>query len=162
MRFKTISLIITPLLLANATPDPDVAGIKSVIETFRAAILTKDKSALESLPASENIMFVPAYDADTLAGIRTVRPTVKRSDASSYARFVKGVVTNPAQLEEKFFNIKIHSDGSIATVWFDYSFIENGNVTNWGHESWGLIHTDGGWRISSIVFSITLPPPPKQ
>ncbi|MBN8816790.1 MAG: nuclear transport factor 2 family protein [Sphingomonas sp.] len=147
-------------LLGNA--DPDLAGIRGVIDTFRVAIIAKDKAALERLPATDTISFIASIDPPTLARLRQRRPDAKRIFPSSYAEFVKGVVTDPTRQEEKFSNIRIHSDWAVATVWFDYSFLENGKVSNWGHESWGLVRTDDGWRISSIIYSIALPAPAKQ
>ncbi|GAB4453481.1 MAG: hypothetical protein Fur0028_08930 [Bacteroidales bacterium] len=71
---------------------------------------------------------------------------------SSYKRFFKNISDNNSY-EEKFYNIHIVEDGSIANVSFDYSFWKNNNKQNWGRESWGLIKTGNQWKICSVIFS---------
>ncbi|GEN77179.1 hypothetical protein CHA01nite_29190 [Chryseobacterium hagamense] len=55
--------------------------------------------------------------------------------------------------EEKFENIRIINDDVIASVTFDYSFLEENTVTNWGSESWHLIKAEGKWKIVSLIYS---------
>ena len=80
----------------------------------------------------------------------------------TYPAFVDDIVSSKTRSEETFDEIEIRCDGSFATVYFSYRFKEDGIVTNWGHESWGLVATDEGWKISSINYSLTFPPPPKR
>ena len=152
------------LLLAAVAPvqaqTGDEAEIRAVIETFRTAIIAKDKAALDRLPASDGISFVSAIDPATLARVRQRRPEAKRLQIGSYAEFVAEITTSKVMQEEIFSNITIRSDGSVAAVTFDYDFRENGVVTNSGLESWGLVHGDDGWKIASIIYSIALPETP--
>jgi hypothetical protein len=133
----------------------DEKDIGVVIESFRTAIITKDKEALLKLPASETISFLSSVDTGTLANARVERPLVKRMTIGSYAEFVAEVTSGTDRLEEKFSNIVIHADGSVATIWFDYSFEVNGEETNFGHETWAMVNTDNGWKIGSIIYSST-------
>lgn len=55
--------------------------------------------------------------------------------------------------EEKFGNIRIINDDVIASVTFDYSFLEENTVTNRGSESWHLIKAEGKWKIVSVIYS---------
>ena len=150
---------LAPPGVASAATRDEVA-IRAVIETFRTAIIAMDKAALARLPASEGITFMSALDEATLAQVRKRRPAAKRLNPGSYGDFVTEITSSKDRQEETFSNIAIQSDGTIADVYFDYDFRENGVVTNSGHESWGLIHADDGWKISSIVYSISLPDAP--
>uniref|UniRef100_A0AAU6WIV1 Nuclear transport factor 2 family protein n=2 Tax=Chryseobacterium TaxID=59732 RepID=A0AAU6WIV1_9FLAO len=55
--------------------------------------------------------------------------------------------------QEKFKNIRIINDDVVASVTFDYLFLEEDKVTNWGTESWHLIKAEGKWKIVSIIYS---------
>ncbi|CAN5193831.1 hypothetical protein BH09PSE2_BH09PSE2_19600 [soil metagenome] len=133
------------------------AGIRAVIEAFRGGIIAKDKAALNRLPVIPGITLLASVDPETLARTRLRRPGAKRLVPGTYPEFVDQITAAGPQSEETFSDISIRADGAIATVYFSYTFQEDGVVTNWGHESWGLVVTDDGWKISSIVYSITLP-----
>lgn len=152
-------LLLAPLAPASAQAG-DEAAIRAVIETFRTAIIAKDRAALVGLPASDGISFLSAIDPVTLARVRQRRPDAKRLQVGSYGEFVAEITTSKVPQEETFSNIRIHSDGSVASVTFDYDFRENGVVTNSGLESWGMVHGDDGWKIASIVYSVSVPQTP--
>ena len=132
-------------------------AIRAVIEKFRTAIIARDGATLNALQLNDHITFVGVADAATLARTRLKRPAATGVDTGSYGNFVRDIVTATVSSEEKFSNVAIRSDGAIADVYFDYTFEEDHVVTNWGHESWNLVRTPDGWKISAIVYSITLP-----
>ena len=45
----------------------------------------------------------------------------------------------PESREEEFANVKIDTDGEVASVSFDYVFLANGIKSNWGKELWQLV-----------------------
>ena len=56
--------------------------------------------------------------------------------------------------EEQFSNVKIETDGEIASISFDYAFLANRKKTNWGKEMWKLVRTEKGWKLFSVVYTI--------
>ena len=58
--------------------------------------------------------------------------------------------------EDKFDNIKIIEDGTVASVTMDYSFWGNDKMTNWGNKYLALIKRDGQWKITGVIFSLEL------
>ncbi|WP_240723513.1 hypothetical protein [Flavobacterium sp. GT3P67] len=78
-------------------------------------------------------------------------PTRKNYFESTYKEFYR--LLSDAS-EEKFYNIDIKEDGSIAAVTFDYSFWKSKIKANWGTESWGLIKVNGNWKITTVLFSL--------
>lgn len=166
MNSLTIFMIATGFVPANlplmaARPSPtsatDTSAIHAVIETFRVAIIARDRAKLNNLVVSPTITFLASIEPDTLARVRTRRPSATRLVPGDYPAFVDEIVSSKAQPEETFDDIAIRGDGSVATAYFTYSYKEGGMVINSGHETWGLVATDDGWKISSIVYSITLP-----
>jgi len=140
---------------APAPADASKREISRMIETFRTAIVAKDRAGLSGLPFGEHITFASVKDAADLAFRRKEHPEVQKAKPGSYADFVDYIVSSKERDEEKFSNIRIRTDGSIADVYFDYSFSVDGSVTNRGHETWGLVDTDQGWKISSIIWSVS-------
>ena len=88
---------------------------------------------------------------------------VRINPEKNYLSFIEGIVADPRRSEEKFENVRIDTDGDIASVYFDYSFHADGRKTNYGKEAWHLVNTDDGWKIVSVIWSvIPVPAPEKQ
>ena len=45
------------------------------------------------------------------------------------------------------------TDGAIASVYFDFSFLMDGKVSNVGSETWQMVNTGEGWKISAMAYS---------
>ena len=141
---------LSPVRAMAPEDDPAAAAQSGALVTaFQAAIVAKDKAALEA-------MFLPADNSWlTVASSRAkLKPGQPRVRASTYGRFAEFVGTSKEAIEERFYNVRIHTNGSIGTVYFDFEFLVDGKVTNMGSESWHLVKTDNGWKISSMVYSI--------
>lgn len=150
--------MVSLILSASASPSADSnKQIRSVLERFRVSIIAKDRAELLALPMNPQINLAAAIDAETLARVRIKRPEAKGSQISSYADFVDEIVTAKARSEEQFSRVRISTDGAVGQLYCDYRFLEDGKVTNWGHETWLLIRTDAGWKIAAIAYSISLP-----
>lgn len=113
-----------------------------MIETFRTSLIKKDKETFLQLFLKDDI---------TWTGVTT--------DGS-----IEMVANEPMPAEETFSNVRIDTDGEVAQVWFDYSFLDGSYRSNWGKESWQLARTEKGWKIAAVVWSqeINPVPPPKK
>lgn len=137
---------------AHAT---DHARIQQLVERFKSAIVAKDGDAMHA-------MFLPGAswfqgtEKASLAKVRTKKPDAQQFTPGSYEQFAKFVGTAPTAIEETFDNVRIETDGTIGTVYFDYKFLADHKVTNHGVETWQLVHTDEGWKISAMLFSVIL------
>ena len=56
--------------------------------------------------------------------------------------------------EDKFDNIHIIEDGTVAAVTMDYSFWADNKMTNFGGKYLTLIKRDGKWKITSVIYSL--------
>jgi len=50
--------------------------------------------------------------------------------------------------------VRIDTNGTVASVWFDFDFLVDGKVTNQGSETWQLVRTDDGWKINAMLYSV--------
>lgn len=141
----------TPLAAeGSAAPREDIAHL---VERFRQAILAKDGDALRG-------MFLPGApwwqvtDPATLAAIRLKKPTAPAIAPGSYEQFASFVARANQPVEETFDHVRVDTDGIIGTVHFDYRFVMGGKVTNHGTETWQVMHTDEGWKINAMLYSV--------
>ncbi len=132
--------------------------IMDVVEGFRISIIEKDENRFVNLFYDMSIPWI---------GVHTYRragvlPSKNGIDNGSLTGFIGYIFSTREHIEEKFWDIRIHTDGGIASVYFKYSFHKDGYKENWGDESWQLIKTGEGWRINSVIYSIILNPVPKN
>ena len=159
---RLLLLSLLPLPAIAGTPDAATdAGLRAVVESFRTAIIQRDKPRFLGLFVEGPVTWRSVKSEDTLRRVQAKNPKATKAPfnpASSPLSFIDGIVADAKASEEKFDNLRIDSDGEVAAVSFDYSFHSNGTMTNFGQESWMLLRTGAGWRIASVVWSVRLPP----
>lgn len=142
--------------LAQA-PATDRQQIEGIVEAFRTAIVNKDSDSFMKLFLHENITWSGTVTDASLTRFQRKEPDKPRPPKyfnSSPRSFIDSIVKRGTPQEETFDNVRIDSDGDVAQVWFDYSFINDGYKQNWGKESWQMVRTDDGWKIAAVVWSM--------
>jgi len=141
------------------------AEIKQIIEDFRISIIEKDKEKFVALFQDKTIPWLGVLSDESMANIsKSANKTTKKVDQKkpskvkpgNYLEFIDWIVSDSEKTEEKFWDVKILSDDEIASVHFKYSFHRGDNKTNWGDEAWHLVKTVNGWKINSVIYSVTL------
>jgi hypothetical protein len=138
----------------------DVIAIKQVIETFRTSIIQKDKAAYMRLFFSDkptDIGWQFVSEDTRLEHIRKTKPDAikaRKIPSNNFISLIDDAVATAEPREETFSNIAIETDGEIASVSFDYTYLANGKKTNWGKEMWQLLRTESGWKIFSVIYTI--------
>jgi hypothetical protein len=148
-----------PALAAHNDPD-DVAAVRQVLESFRTSIIKKDKAAFVSLFFSdkpEHVTWQFVDDDIRVARFAKFAPEARKAlrvPGWNYLALIDDVTKAGAlPSEEVVRNVVIDTDGEVASVNFDYSFLLNGEETNWGREMMHLVRTEDGWKIISVIFS---------
>lgn len=143
--------------------------IEAVVETFRTSLIKKDEEAFMKLFLKEDIIWSGVTTDASIEMLYATRPRpeMKRPNkifTSAPRRFIEMAAKDPTPVEEIFSNLRIETDGEVAQVWFDYTFMEGDYRANWGKESWQLVRLESGWKIASVVWSQELnpAPPPKR
>lgn len=139
--------------------------IKSVINAFEQSIQDKDKSRFLNLFIDTSSPMIAVVSKE---GMITRRAAVEKINKENNKNFVATktwellptemidmIVSEKVSSREEFDNINIVSDGNIAHVYFDYVYYKDNIKQNWGSESWQLVQTLAGWKISSVNYSIT-------
>lgn len=146
---------------ANASADVGHVPIHAVVESFRTAIIDKDRARFLSLFAPGPVTWQSVRGDAVLHQLRKQEPRAAKVEFSrekTPTSFIDGIVASPVRIEETFDNVRIDSDRDVASVAFDYRFLRNGLESNRGLETWHLVRSESGWRIVSVVWSVNPPP----
>lgn len=125
--------------------DSQVEAVLDVLEAYKQALNALDRTAFQALFYSQT---APIYGVYRGADSKDVGIRLHGFD------YIDRLIGGNYQPEQKFWNLDIRVDGLIAVITSDFSFHIDGEKTNWGTESWHLVHTEGGWKILTIIFSI--------
>ncbi len=132
---------------------PAEAQIEQVVEQFQAAIIAHDKTALEGMFVADGGTWFEVLGEKAYQQAKEKKHGMSRVHADDFHRFAAFVGGSKQQVEEKFSNVRIQTDGAIASVYFDFSFMMDGKVSNVGSETWQLVNTGEGWKISAMAYS---------
>jgi hypothetical protein len=143
-----------PLQAADTGPDADLAAIRQVVQQFQSAILAHDGKSLGTLFLQDHDSWLSVFDAPTYAKVKARNPATQKVIRSTWQKFADFVQTSPKPVEERFYNVRIDTNGAVGSVYFDFDFLQDGKVTNKGAETWQMVRTDDGWKIASMLYSI--------
>jgi ketosteroid isomerase-like protein len=153
-----------PQLAYAENPAESRQKIEAVIKAFDKAITDKDKEGFMRLFLRENITLASVSTDRTLATYRAElkNPTdhIPKVMGATPRMFIERLAGDPAPGSETFENVRIDTDGDIAQVWFDYSFMKGDYRSNWGKEAWHMVRTESGWKIASVIYSTEKNPEP--
>ena len=155
--FAALALLLALPAYAQTKADPDTQTVEAVVEAFRASIVDRDQTRFKKLFLDENTVWQSVTGDKNLKEARKKKPSavkVRIDPTNNPRNFIDEIAADKAQSEEQFRDVKIQSDGDIASVYFDYSFLADGKETNHGREAWQLVHTDDGWKIVSVIWSV--------
>ena len=152
-----LSATLAPALCDAAVPDR--SAISAVIESFRTAILQRDKPRFLGLFVTPDLPWQSVLSDESLVEIRGGDPQKNKlrfDPKNNPTSFIDFVVASKATSEETFSNVAIDGDGDVATVAFDYTFLSGGRATNSGKECWLLVRSGAGWKIMTLAWSVRL------
>jgi len=131
----------------------DTVDVQHVLDAYHSAVLAHDGARLASLFLPQGSIWINVLSDEAYARVKAKSPNAARIRVGSYTDFAKLVSTSKASLDPTHTNMTIHTDGTVASVYFDFIFLVDGKETNRGSETWVLVKADGGWRIADITYS---------
>lgn len=145
---------LAPARAADDKHAADRAAIQKVVEQFQAAIVAHDGKTLGSLFLQDHDSWLSVLDEKTWLEAKARKPDAKKIRKSSWRAFADMIQEDKDPVEERFYNVRIDTNGAIASVYFDFDFLAGGKVVNRGAESWQMVRAEDGWKISAMLFSI--------
>lgn len=158
--FLAVALVFSFRVADTAKADDSRAEseIRAVAAAFRQAIVDKDGAAFTRLfldPARATWVSVES-DA-RLAAVRASGGPAGQKVLAGPDRtplsFIDGIIQSPGRHDETMENLRIATDGDIASVYFEFTYLYDGRAITTGEEAWLLARTADGWRIVSVVWS---------
>jgi len=131
--------------------------LNAVILEFEQSIKEKDSVRFQKLFFDKDVSFVGIMSHETEMSIKKGFPEFEGISVSNCTKFISEICQSKEEQTENFYDIVIQTDGSIATISFDYSFMSGERMIQWGHEKWNLVKTEDQWLITDVVFSIRFP-----
>jgi hypothetical protein len=160
---KTIVLLTIIFLTAvqqpfAQQPTDNKKEISILIDKYTKSVIDKDSSTFYEL-FNDGVVTWCAAIKDRSQAKEIEKKGLKAVGSNYFSGSYKGFLRSLFRyksIEDKFDNIRIVEDGTVASVTMDYSFWANNKMTNWGGKYLTLIKRDGKWKITSVIYSLEL------
>lgn len=155
-------LLFTQVSFANTMSDDE--QLKKIVKDFENSITTINRTQYFSLFYDGTVSWVGVSstndyekniskaEAAKLKGQKSWTPM--KTYPGDHIHFFDVVVSGMKNHKMNFEDIKIQQDGDVANVYLDYKLFEEG-VISLGKKSLLLVNTENGWKINSVIFSIS-------
>ena len=137
----------------TASASQDVADIQRVMDAFHHAVATHDGNGVSKLFLDRSSTWLTVLSDKAFAAARVKNVSMQKVRVGSYKDFSAFVSSTKSDLDPRHTDVRIMSDGAVASVYFHFDFVIDGKVENRGHETWQLVKTVDGWRIAAISYS---------
>lgn len=138
------------------------AEIEQLMAAYHQAVASHDGARLSSMFIDNGSTWFNVLSDTAYARARAKDPAASKVRHSSFQWFANIVSTSHSTLDPEHSNVRILTDGTIASVYFNFTFLIDGKPENRGSETWQLLKTSDGWKIASIVYSSDPPAPGQQ
>lgn len=128
----------------------DVSALHQLWSRYQQAVARKDAKTMLGLYVSDDVPVMGGIAPKSYAIMTAAnKQRVPRIFVVTAKEDVAGEVKLPPDKTE---NLDIHSDGEIGSISFDYAAqVGHGRIV------WTTIHTNDGWKIASVTYSINIP-----
>ena len=151
------SLLLSQVGFSQSGPEDqvtrDTVDVQHVMDAFHEAIVSHDGARLSALFVPEGSTWVNVLSDEAYARMKAKKPDLVKVRVSTYKDFAKFVSASKANLDPQHSHVQVRSDGTIASVYFDFVFMIDGKDQNHGSETWQLVKGAEGWRIVAITYS---------
>lgn len=161
MKIVTVMPILFFAIVQPAFAQKKTDGKKEIIQIIDAyseSVIKRDSATFYNLFNKDAVTWCLALrERSQSRELGKRSPEIGRSNYSSgsHKGFFRSLYRH-GTTEDKFDNIAVVEDGTVASVTMDYSFWADGKMTNWGAKYLTLIKRDGQWKITSVIYSIEL------
>ena len=141
-KFQLALLLCGPLFVSGAFADEEAAVVE-VVKVFFDAMTAKDVEQSSAVMTSDGILYGYRENEE---GLQIIRPT--------HASYLEGLAARQNELIERFWDPTVLLHDRMAVVWTPYDLYIDGEFSHCGIDSFSLLKTEEGWKITGIVFSM--------
>jgi SnoaL-like domain len=140
----------------SASPSA-TAQIEKLMAEYHQAVVSHDGARMSSLFIDDGSTWFNVLSDAAYARARAKDPAALKVRHSSFQAFAKVVSGSHAAFDPEHGKVRILTDGTIASVYFDFVFLVDGKPENRGSETWQLVKASDGWKIAAITYSSNPP-----
>lgn len=129
------------------------AEIEQLMGRYHQAVASHDSARMSSMFVDNGSTWFNVLSDTAYARARAKNPAASKVRHSSFQEFAKFLASSHAALDPRHSNVRILTDGTIASVYFNFVFLIDGKPENQGSETWQLIKGSDGWKIAAITYS---------
>lgn len=135
---------------------PATIEIEQLMARYHQAVVSHDGAQLASMFIDKGSWFEVLSDS-AYARARAKNPATSKVRTWTFQQFAKLVSSSHATLNPQHSDVRILTDGTIASVYFKFVFLIDGKPENRGSETWQLVKTTDGWKIAAMTYSSSPP-----
>lgn len=135
----------------------DKIKLNKLILEFEESIITKDSIRFKKVFFDNKVAFIGIMSKKSEASIKKDYPEFVGTSVSNCDKFISQICQTDKRQKEIFYDILIKTDRSIASINFDYCFMSDDKMIQWGHEKWNVVKIENEWLITDVIYSIHFP-----
>lgn len=142
-RVAILAVVVTAITAPALRAQDPKAQVLQVGQAVFDAMAQRDTAALRQVlhPAAH---LIAAVESDG-------QPAPRASDLSEFLDQIANFPTVPL---ERIWNAEVRVSGTVATIWAQYDFHRGIEFSHCGIDSFQLVKTPAGWRVSSIIYTV--------
>ena len=121
--------------IAISGPPRSIEEIQDLRRQYHKAVISHDGPGLLRLVLPQGSLWITVLSEESFSGLRQLKPDTQKVHESSFQQFATFLNASKAQLDPQATNVKIFTDGTIATIYFDFKFVIDGSLQNEGSEN---------------------------
>jgi hypothetical protein len=138
---------------AAGTVAADTVDVRHVMDAYHEAVVSHDGERLAALFLPKGSLWLNVLSDEAYAAAKAKSPDAPKVRPGNVTDFARLVSTAKSNFNPTHGQVQISSDGTIASVYFDFVFLIDGKAQNRGSEAWQLVKGSDGWRIASLTYS---------
>ncbi len=128
---------------ASAAAQSEEEQVLGVVQQFFSSMTAQDTAAARSIMLLEGVYFGVREDS---AGVHVT--------SNTHRRYLQRLPTGEDEFVERMWEATVMIHGRIAMVWTPYDFHIDGEFSHCGVDSFSLVKTEEGWKISGIIYTV--------
>lgn len=129
-----------PAAVSALTENPDSAAVLSAVHQVFEGMGEADSAKVRAR----------FHEGARFAGV-AVRNGRREVTYQPVDGWIRAIAESDGRWRERIYDVTVHVDGDMASVWAPYTFYLDGQLRHCGVNSIELVRTDDGWQVTQIT-----------
>lgn len=138
-----LTVLALPFYTASADEAEDHKAVIAVVDAFFAGMTAKDVDSMRKIMTEDGILY--GY-RETAEGLSVINPT--------HSSYLDSLAARESVPVERYWDPTVMLHDRLAVVWTPYDFYSDGVFSHCGVNSFSMLKTEDGWKITGVVFSM--------